>query len=209
MAVETRRACGYRRVGGLYLVAPPFTFTCDRGDMPLSVCPCCGAGVKQSRGWTWIEARKMLGIHRIGEDQVLCPDCMQGCLLCLPPGPKSGLLWVGDRFYSPYSFLEEARSLGISKRIVAVPRGFEAGKTVVYLAHPKAVKKINKDFAFGEDLEEDPGSPGIFAAFRPTAVEKIVNDVQAKDEEEMERLRERGITPVVVPSNDPDHYAEY
>jgi hypothetical protein len=134
---------------------------------------------------------------------------------------KVGLLWIGEAFYkSTHAFMEEARRLGISRRIPAVPNDFEAGKTWVILAHPKACacpeckgaglilpKKNGERPVECGRCEATGAVPGAFYVFRPTGVEKIVTDVQAKDEEEMEKLRKRGITPFVVPASDPDHAA--
>jgi len=227
MAVEAKRGCGFRKVGGLYLVAPPLNFHCDRGVIPLVVCKSCGGGIKPSRGWTWINPRGLFDVHYVAVPDPTkerlrkalaeiapgyivknpveyCPDCKHGCFLCLPPSGNEGLLWIGDKFYSPDGFLKEAIALGVSRRIAAVPRGFELGKTIVYVAHRKAIKKVG--FAvFGEDIPEPEFVPGIFAAFRPTAIEKIVTETEARDEIEMKRLQKQGITPVVVPHDDPDH----
>jgi len=227
MAVEAKRKCGYRKVGGLYLVAPPFAFSCDRGEIPLTVCPCCSEGIKQSRGWTWIEPRNLFGVHMIPATQeeiddletplggsleegaeitTYCPDCARGCLLCTPPSDeRHGLLWVGEKFYSAADFVQEADELGISKRIASVPRGFELGKTIVYFAHPKAIERPPQVPEFGEDPGDPEYVPGIFCAFRPLAVEKIVTESEAKNDVEMKRLKKAGITPVAVPDGDPDH----
>ena len=52
MSVEARRGCGYRKVGGLYLVGPKLEAGCGR--LPLvHVCPVCQSGIKQTRGWVW------------------------------------------------------------------------------------------------------------------------------------------------------------
>lgn len=42
----------------------------------------------------------------------------------------------------------------------------------------------------------------------PTRLEIIVTDEQAKDKKYMDSLQERGLTPVIVPANDPDHNPE-
>lgn len=39
MAVETKRGCGYRKIGGLYLVAGNLSEPCDRLPWPLHVYP--------------------------------------------------------------------------------------------------------------------------------------------------------------------------
>ena len=111
---------------------------------------------------------------------------------CAGLGPV-GLIWVGEKFYpTPRAFLAEAKRMGISRRISAVPKGFMVGETWVLFAHRKV--------EFDGEL-----APGIFYLARPERIEKIVTETQARDPEEMGKLRARGIVPVIVPDNDPDH----
>lgn len=194
MSVEAKRGCGFRKVGGLYLVGEGPGAACDRMPIPLNVCPCCGEGIKFSRGWTWIQPSRLFeGDH---EEQVIFTcDCPTACPACYPSRHfalegKAGLLWVGEKFYTTSSFTEESVRLGVSKRIAAIPNKFEIGKTWVFLAHKKA---INEE------------TPGIFMVFRPRAIEKIVTISESCDKEKMEKLIKRGITPVRVPDGDPDH----
>ena len=192
MSVEAKRGCGYRRVGGLYLVGEGPGAPCDRMPIPLNVCPCCGEGIKFSRGWTWIQPTRLFkGNHSANEFcecDPQCPACY--CETHFGLEGKAGLLWVGEKFYTISSFTEESVRLGVSKRIATVPHGFEIGKTWVFLAHKKA---INDE------------TPGIFMVFRPHAIEKIVTISESCDAEKMENLKKRGITPVRVPDGDPDH----
>jgi hypothetical protein len=100
-----------------------------------------------------------------------------------------GLMWVGESNYSADTFMNEARTLGVSKRIAGVPRNFEPGKTVVLLAHPHAINK--KD-------------AGIFAAFIPQRVEMLIWQSEATDDK-LKELESRGITAIIVPDGDTDH----
>jgi hypothetical protein len=128
---------------------------------------------------------------------------------------------VGEKFYkTPEDFMEEARRLGVSKRIPFVPKDLELGKTVLYLAHNKAVEvrepvAVQQATAVLEntqtshprllEVEKRPGkSLGIFTAFIPQRVEKLIWESEATPEE-LERLTKRGITAVVVPDGDEDH----
>ena len=84
--------------------------------------------------------------------------------------------------------------MGISRRIPAVPRDFELGKTFVFLAHPKVRESANGEWI-----------GGVFRIFKPDRIEKIITATQAQDETEMNRLVEAGITPVIVLDDDRDH----
>lgn len=222
MAAEAKRGCGFRKVGGLYLVGTGLASPCDRLPFELpEVCPCCGAGIKQARGWTWVQGSKLLGGdhelepvvtpchdpqlgHHIGNraETPLCPE--DTCAVCRPAllGERCGLLWVGRQHYTPGAFCKEALDLGVSKRIAQVPKGLEPGKTWCLLAHPDAVPPKGK-LEFGQDAPKP--RPGIFYAFLVQAVEMIVTESQAQKAQEMEKLAKRGIRPVVVPDEDADH----
>lgn len=122
---------------------------------------------------------------------------------------KAGLLWIGSRFYrTPEDYLSEATSMGVSKRIKAVPRGFEIGKTWILLAHLKG--------AWIEDEESKAGglkeAPGIFSVFQPKRVEVIVLksefdkwNTNPSSAPEIESYYQRGLSCVPVPDDDRDH----
>lgn len=213
MAVEPRRGCGYRKVGGLYLVAPALGEPCHRLPFLLVCCPTCGEGFAPARGWTWVDAVKLFGGDaraptccipiRPTFDGAHCPRCV----VCTPTllwneangHGRAGLLWIGERFYpTPEHFAHEAATLGVSRRISALPRGFELGTTWVLLAHRSAAVAELQPGA------EPVTAAGIFRAFKPTAVEKIVRASDDTPEARAEAER-RGITLVPVPDDDPDH----
>jgi hypothetical protein len=196
MATEPRRACGYRKVRGLYFCGDGPGFPCDRLPFPLLVCPTCHGGIKQSRGWTWIDVAGLAGgVHPDCKDDFPCPFCM-----ATPKMGKAGLLWIGEKFYpTPGHFIHEADSLGISKRIKAVPRNFKVGETWILLAHPKAIEQVNWDGP------EKRFIPGIFRIFRPSRIELIITETQSKDAEFMADLEMRKICAVIVPDGDRDH----
>jgi hypothetical protein len=148
-------------------------------------------------------------------------------------GKRAGLLWIGEQYYeTPFDFMKEASELGISRRIQSVPHGFKIGETWVLLAHAWA--KSDTVVVEGDNPAVIRKVPGIFAVFRPTRIEKMVKqstmdnyqqevEIRAEygdDEKEeiatpwredylgIRRLIERGITPVPLPDDDPDHQAE-
>lgn len=213
MAIEEKRGCGYRKVGGLYLVGGYVNTPCDRLPLPISTCPVCGQGIKVSRGFTEINPLRLFGPH------YECKDRIRPCFLCDPADEPAYIMGVGERYYTPESFLQEAHHLGICKRIPFIPKDLVLGKTVVYLAHPKAVE-VKQPAALQEALSIIQGSEteqprlletetverglGIFCAFIPRAVEKLIWETEATPQE-LEKLEKRGIKPIIVPPGDKDH----
>ena len=63
MAIEEKRGCGYRQVGGIYLVGDGLAIGCDRLPFPLGACPACGAGIHFTRSITEIDAIQLFGPH--------------------------------------------------------------------------------------------------------------------------------------------------
>src|SRR5262245_23630989 len=123
MAVEGKRGCGFRKVGGLYMMGGKLGMPCCKLPRVLDVCPTCAGGIKQSRGWQWIDPRPWLRGLCVQARTIPCPAAVPDGL-----GERAGLLWIGTRFYSsPEIFAVEADKLGISRRIKAIPRGFELG----------------------------------------------------------------------------------
>lgn len=225
MAVEQKRGCGYRKVGGLYLVSGGAGVPCDRLPIELSVCPCCHGGIKQSRGWTWIDVAMLVG----GDHGVPCLDS-GFCPLChdVKQLGKAGLLWIGEKFYpTPADFDREGVAMGISRRISAIPRNFKVGETWILLAHPKTITRncsqcegsgyedrLHRGAAPARaDLaplcEKCEGSgrehaAGIFKVWRPSRIEKICKESE-RGTEAIGELEKKGITPVFVPDDDKDH----
>jgi hypothetical protein len=228
MAHEAKRGCGYRKVGGLYMVGGGVGIPCDRLPFELTVCTCCGQGIKQARGWTWVDVAKFFNGPHV-TDKVLghtnadnggvsnvyepCRDTLSKmyCPLCEHPESmgRAGLLWVGEKFYkTPADFVKEGVNLGFSRRIKAIPQGFKVGETWVLLAHSKSIT--------GSVPELDPNTgvetgkritvykPGIFYVWLPQRVELILNESQ-RGSDEAKAAEKRGITPVYFPDGDPDH----
>jgi len=219
MAVEAKRGCGYRKIGGTYLVSGPGGIPCDRLPFPLTVCPTCSCGIKQTRGWTWINPRTLFGgVHM---------DCSDDrhrhhCPVCAGTIEKAGLVWIGEKFYkTPEAFMYEGAALGFSRRVTAIPRGFKVGATWVLMAHPKTIElpraavvaQIEQEMSasLGEQVTLGPDhdvpqrfQAGIFFVWKPERIEKILPE-SARFSDEVKELEEKGITPVFVPDDDPDH----
>jgi len=227
MAVEAIRGCGFRHVGGLYLCGEYSSAPCDRLPLPLTTCPVCGGGIKVSRGFTQINPCRLWAphdySHRDENSGIFiqhCNDRIRPCHVCDPKDEIAYIMGVGEKYYkTPDDFLREARQLGISKRIPFIPKELKLGETIVYLAHPRACEVkvpavMQQAMAIVEETqtmkprlletEKVEKALGIFCAFIPQRVEKLMWESDATPEE-LEKLKKRGIKPVIVPNGDRDH----
>lgn len=180
---ESARGCGFRKPGGLYLVGGGFNKPCGLLPHPLKVCPTCGSGIKPTRGWTWVDAESLFGDRECSNMTQNGPNACDACpvMKTIAVDDRSGLLWIGGSYYeSPGDFNREAAAMGISRRLSAVPKGFQPGKTIVLLAHRKAGDVECPECVgtgFGCEVCEGEGSikgPAIFGAFIPTGLEYVV-----------------------------------
>lgn len=226
---ETKRGCGYRKQGGLYMMSTGVSRDCGKLPLPLCTCPTCGAGIKPARGWTWVNADVLFADVKCRyehnttivdgitpEDIIRAESPSDECQTCpIHHGiGKAGLLWIGEKFYpTSGAWVEEARHMGVSRRIPHVPKEFEIGKTWVLAAHRKGIERLCpectgrgfhiKDGGDSVMCEECGGSgvlhtPAIFHVFCPDRVEYVVKDDDT--EEKLEKIAKRGIRPVrVVP----------
>ena len=121
---EPKRGCGFRKISRkgrvfYYLCGSGISLPCDRLPYKLKVCPVCGAGIKFHRGFQWLNWHRYAGEHNECK-------CDEYCYVCHPKqGEMYGLMWVGERFYTPRSFTLEAERLGVSKLVSALPKGLE------------------------------------------------------------------------------------
>lgn len=224
---EAKRGCGYRKEGGLYLMSGGPEADCGKLPLALDRCPCCGAGIKFARGWTWVNGKLLFADRKCSiagsMPQVLGEGCC-GCVLGNPP-EKMGLVWVGEKFYpTPADFLKEGMAQGVSRRVNTIPHDFKLGETWILFAHMKAVTKTCPDCnGKGANADHDamllgPGGvtvevpckkcegtgevkgPAIFGCFHPTRIEYIVK--ADDDEEKLAGLEKRGITLVKLVRTD-------
>lgn len=221
---DSKRGCGWRKPGGLYLVFDGEARSCGKLPIPLERCPTCSGGIKPTRGWTWVESGPLLaGATCNSLEAILDPQMCATCPLGVIDLGRVGLLWIGGKFYAtPGDFTRESASQGISRRISAVPKDFVPGETWVLLAHREGMKKPcwncnaagylvvavatgEGDGEFALEASEPCGEcagegytfvPAIFSIFRPSAIEYVVKGEET--DEELEALKERGITPVKV-----------
>ena len=192
---EAERGCGYRQVGGLYMMSGKATMPCGRLPMEMEVCPVCNQGIKPAKGWTWIQPRELFEAKGCNK---------RHCNVCPVSNPpeRGGLIWVGSKYYkTPIDFLKEANEVGISRRIPAVPKDFKPG-TVVYLAHRQGIRMTCKCGPPPHPKCQDCDGtgeffkPAVFAAFIAHHIEKVVGEKVTQ--KEIKKLRARDIVPVIV-----------
>lgn len=192
-ASEPKRGCGFRQVGKLYLIGEGYAHLCPSLPMTLEPCEICGYVPAQYRDFTWVPKAYFKALklkHPTGK------PCHPKCPICYPESSntqeKYGLMWVGQKHYTPEEFIEEDKKMGVCKAIKQKPKGLVLGESWVLLAHPQAI-------TFDDMAEPDEISsrPGIFYAFIPTRIEVLVYKSQASPKM-LGELEAKGITPVVV-----------
>lgn len=215
MAQEKKRGCGYRKVGGLYLMGTGYSVPCDMLPLKLKSCPTCGFEIPFYRGFQWI--KKAWIIHFSEEHHnaraMKAERCSHTyekvptkCPLCFPEEnslEKYGLMWVGSRYYTPESFALEANKVGVCKKIPRIPKGLEIGKTWVLVAHTKVPFSDVFDER-GIRKKEPEYHPAVFYAFKPTAIEMPIWKSKAT-KRRLNRLKKLGITPIIIDDGDKDH----
>lgn len=215
---EGVRGCGYRKVGGTYLVGSGLGEPCDMLPLVMHECPTCGFKVPFSRVFMWINV-KLLRVdsetHLGRPEECKCRGMhpMNPCPICFPPQEgKYGFMWVG-REYTPESFMEEAKEMGVSKRIPKIPKGLELNKTWVLLAHRKVPiyngsNGVTIQQIVGLAPAEPTKKPAIFYAFKPERIEKLIWKKDATPER-IQELEEKGYTPILIDDKDPEEVKKH
>ena len=235
MAIESIRGCGFRFVNAVYLCGSGLISPCDRPPIVLEACPTCGSGdIGTVRAPRKIQPLELLGEHLIertipDESGTAHSDVCDEHPICVICNPSLALesayiLGVGKRYYSPSSFIDEVKKLGVSKRIGFIPKEMKLGESWVYLTHPEAgFKDFEKHEWEGEipkcvycqsvwhsnQSEAEKGTckrkvPAVFYAFRPERFEMLLFKKDATPEK-IEELEKRGITVKLVENDDKDH----
>lgn len=221
MAVEARRGCGYRKIGGLYVVADPgLGEPCERLPIPLAECPCCRRPpIHLTRGIQLVGAQYIFGMAlpcERGDQAGTSAGHHSRCVLCNEnlllksgdPKDKFFIVTIGKEHYpTPEAWTAEADRLGVSRRLPAIPKGLVLGKSWILVAHPEACERRLTVRGEGDlhPVEKLQKVPGIFHAFRPTRIELIVTPSMGKEKWVQDLVEKKGVTLVEVPEDDPDH----
>jgi hypothetical protein len=204
---EPARGCGFRKPGGIYLRTDNLGAPCGKLPLALGACPCCGAGIKPARGFTWVN------LAAIAADAVCvlkaAGRCRPGCPMDgLADMKRAGLLWIGGVYYkTPEEWIDEAAFMGVSRRISRVPNGFEVGKTWVAVGHKDGMNKpclecqggLVKGFLGSEVCPTCNGKAQVTVSavvhiFRPDRIEYVVKGTET--EAELDKLEGRGFSLV-------------
>jgi len=204
---ESKRGCGFRQVGKLYLMGEGIAHACPSLPLQFNECECCGYAPSFYRDFQWIK-KAYIKHTRKPTGKACDPECP----VCYGVNEQVeyGLMWVGRRFYTPQEFIEEDKSMGICKAIKQIPKGLTLGETWIMIAHPKAIIDnsdprykekheywVTRGIDEGEPEPQPPSYPGIFYAFKPTRIEMLVYESQATPEY-LQDLEAKGITPIIV-----------
>lgn len=211
MATENERECGFRQVHGIYLMSGDWEYSyCDRHE-EIPACPCCATQPKFTQGIYRVEYNKLFGKHE---------NCMcrSNCPICYPKEDLDYYLdWVGNSFYTEESFKKEAREKGISRQAqwTTIPENFDLKNAYIICA----MKSI------GEEIKGTKLNPNaktsktdmIILGYKPQRIEYLINESEKdlldwKDKPEdfdgtyYEWIVSIGVTPIVIPDDDPDHH---
>lgn len=214
MAAEARRGCGFRKVGGLYLVSDGPGHPCPRLPFILEPCEYCRQGIVATRSLRFVPALALM--TGAAPCPAECPRVADS--LCPLQSPEqlgdAGLMLVSSQFYTPETFTAEATAMGISKRVAALPKKLVVGKTWVMIAYTyrptpaasTATGSKAQNLGAALALVGMQTYQQVFHAFVPQRLELIVTPSFRKRNKKLCAWHEaRGVRLVEVPDGDPDH----
>ena len=192
MAIEPRRVCGFRKIGGIYLVGGGPTAPCGWLSAELHACALCSFQPPFARGVQGIPANYLLSLKERPPTEECQPSRCASCPVRQIANEAESekripLIWIG-RQYTPETFAAEAAALGISRRISNPPIWLKVGDWI-FCAHLDGA---------GVDR------PAVFQVFKLHRIEHCHGD-QTTPQTELDEDFARGWTPVLLPENDPDH----
>lgn len=210
-ASEPKRGCGFRQVGKLYLIGEGYAHLCPSLPLTLEPCEICGYVPAQYRDFTWVPKAYFKALKLKNPTG---KPCVTNCPVCYPESSntqeKYGLMWVGQKHYTPEEFIAEDKKMGVCKAIKQKPKGLVLGESWVLLAHPQAGAWDYEDPGYleararwhergetGLEPNKPPRTPGIFYAFIPTRIEVLVYRHLARPVR-LADLKAKGITPVII-----------
>lgn len=177
------RGCGLRQQGGFYATGDMPGITSNFFPKSLE-CACGLQIVRPSRSCQSLFPGKIWPSLTIaGNSSGMCfPD-------------KNEKVWavtVDTRGYpTPQDWINEGKTAGISRRLNnGLPKGFEIGKSVMFVIHGKAFNNLDGTY-----------SPGFIASFVPKEIQYVVTGKEP--ESYLRSLAKKGITLVNVTNSRP------
>lgn len=200
---EQERGCGYRKIGGAYLVGTGLAVACDALPLELMDCPCCGFSVPFSRNIIKIHGGYLAGRMKGHE----CRDKFP-CPICHGKFERFYLMYVSQKVYSPDTFKSEAVRQGVSKRIPpqSIPKDLKLGEDWILLAMNKYPLNTpeHPDKRYMDDEVHE--AKAVFYAFRPIRIEIMLWSDTPKAV--IDQWRKKGFTPVFIPHT-PENEAKH
>jgi hypothetical protein len=213
---ELERGCGYRKIGGAYLVGTGLAVPCDALPLELVDCSCCGFKVPFSRNIIKIHGGYLAGRLRGHQcrDEFPCPIC-SGHI------DRFYIMYVSQKLYTPESFMAEALAQGVSKRIPpqSIPKDLALGQDWIMLAMFKyplklragesSMDRAERGAKDGEEWRDFREAKAVFYAFKPERKEILLwSDTPNAV---IRRWEKQGFTPVLIehtPENEAKHGGE-
>lgn len=230
-SIEMERKCGFRKKGGYYFIADSEAIQrCDCLPIPLETCPCCGHGIKFSRGSTWIDPRPLLkgknckdpscplnNPDTLGRNEVRvvrghkkAKSAMNDMKRIMPGIESLEMTEISDDKFQIKGWYPHVLLLWVGKNFY--------GDFNVYMDEAlrqgisRRIKTIPRNFTIGKTtvwlahincIKNPDGtkSPGVFFSFVPK-VDYVVNP-EKDTSKKLKSLYERGVRLVdVIPADD-------